>query len=100
MVKDIPGTTEKSVRKDDLVWAVLNTIDNRLDDVAGIRPLTAIGRALTTLAPANVVKSVTGIEKPSEIAEELQDSVEGELIGAGKGLGLAGPLRKLGRLGR
>lgn len=74
-----PGTTNVPTREEDLVWTVIHTIDNRLDDIAGIRPVRAAGRILTGIAPANVIKNVTGMEKPSEMAEDLFNKVDGDI---------------------
>ena len=79
MAEGIPGTTEVDVRERDAVWTIIHTIDNRLDDVLGIRPLRAVGRALTAIAPANVIRNVTGIPKPSEVAEGVMDSLDEKL---------------------
>jgi hypothetical protein len=94
MAKTIPGTVDEDVRENDLVWTVINTVDNRLDDLVGIRPLRFVGKAATALAPANVIKNVTGIDKPSEIVEEITDDLDSELKGLRAGGGL---LRKLRR---
>ncbi|RKY54333.1 MAG: hypothetical protein DRP92_01385 [Candidatus Neomarinimicrobiota bacterium] len=95
MAKSVPGIVDEDVRENDYVWGVINTVDNRLDDVLGIRPLRLVGRALTAIAPANVIRNVTGIEKPSELVEEVTDSLDSEL----KGLRIkeGGLLRKLRR---
>jgi len=81
MAKTVPGITEVDVRENDLVWTAIHTIDNRLDDVLGIRPLRLVGRALTAIAPANVVRNVTGIPKPSEVVEGITDELDRKLRG-------------------
>lgn len=79
MVENMPGTTEVDVRDDDLVYLAINTIDNRLDDIVGIRPLRAFARIITTAAPANAINNLTGVEKPSEVMERLMDDAETNL---------------------
>jgi len=81
MVENIPGTTEVDVREDDLVFMAINTIDNRFDDIAGIRPVRAIARVLTTVAPANAIRNLTGVDKPSTVVERLMDGVERDVKG-------------------
>lgn len=79
MPEEMPGTTEQGVRPNDLVWSLINTVDNRLDDIAGVRILRTVGRILTAFAPANVVRSVTGVEKPSEVIEGAMDKIEASI---------------------
>ena len=77
----------------DILLDAFETIDNRLDDLVGIRPLIHIARGLTTIAPANVVRNVTGIQKPSELVEGLENRVESDLSSK-KMLGGLPPLPK------
>lgn len=76
----VPGTAPQPEKvygeEADAVWAAISTVDNRLDDLVGARPLRAVGRMATSLAPANVVRNVTGVEKPSEKVEEFLDDAE------------------------
>ena len=81
MVENIPGTTKVDVRDDDLLFMAVNTIDNRLDDIAGIRPVRAIARVLTSIAPANAINNLTGMDKPSVVVERTMDKVEGDIRG-------------------
>lgn len=76
MVENMPGTTNVDVRDDDLLYMLINTVDNRLDDVIGIRPIRAIARVATTVAPANAINNLTGMDKPSEVVERLMDDAE------------------------
>lgn len=79
MAENMPGTSRVDVRDDDILWMGINTIDNRIDDVLGIRPARAIGRILTAIAPANVINNVTDIDKPSEIVEKKMDDLERDI---------------------
>lgn len=81
MVQNIPGTTDVDVREDDLLLMVVNTVDNRLDDIAGIRPVRAVARVLTSIAPANAISNLTGMDKPSAVVERTMDKVEGDIRG-------------------
>ena len=81
MVENIPGTTKVDVRDDDLLFMVVNTVDNRLDDIAGIRPVRAVARVLTTIAPATAISNLTGMDKPSTVVERLMDGVENDVKG-------------------
>lgn len=76
MAERIPGTSDVDVRDDDLLWMGINTVDNRLDDLIGIRPARAIGRILTSIAPANLISNATDLEKPSSIVEKKMDELE------------------------
>lgn len=57
--------------ENDIILAAINTIDNRLDDIVGIRPFGTIADVVTELAPANVIEEVTGIDKPGVVAERI-----------------------------
>ena len=81
MVENIPGTTKVDVRDDDLLFMAVNTVDNRLDDIFGVRPVRAVARVLTSIAPANVVNNLTGMDKPSAVVERTMDKVEGDMRG-------------------
>ena len=85
----VPGSTEPTVTKGapptaDALWMTIGTTDQRLDDLFGIRPLRLAGRVLTALAPANVIRNVAGIPKPSEVVEDLSNEVESKLRGLRK----------------
>jgi hypothetical protein len=79
MSKGIPGTTDVDVRDDDILWMAANTIDNRLDDVLGIRPVQAVGRVLTAMAPANAINNLTALDKPGTVIEKKMDDLERDL---------------------
>lgn len=79
MSKGIPGTTDVDVREDDLLWIGVNTIDNRLDDVLGIRPVQAIARVLTAIAPANAINNLTDLDKPGTVIEKKMDDLERDI---------------------
>lgn len=87
MVEDIPGTTKVDVRDDDILFMGINTIDNRFDDILGIRPVRSAARVLTAIAPANAINNLTGADKPSEVVERTMDKVESDIEG-----------KKIGRL--
>jgi hypothetical protein len=75
----VEPTTKELYDERDIVLNVFETIDNRLDDIAGVRPLRHVSRPLTAIAPGNVIRKVTGLPKPSEIVEGLEDKVEKEM---------------------
>jgi len=77
----VPGATyvPEEEARNDLLGLGINTVDNVVDDVLGMRPLRHISRVVASLMPANVIRNVTGIPKPSEMAEGIADSVEEEL---------------------
>ncbi len=79
MSKGIPGTTDVDVRDDDILWMAANTIDNRLDDVLGIRPVQAVGRVLTAMAPANAINNLTDLDKPGTVIEKKMDDLERDI---------------------
>lgn len=79
MAERIPGTSDVDVRDDDVLWMGINTIDNRLDDVLGIRPARAVARILTSLAPANLISNVTDLDKPSTVVEKKMDELERDI---------------------
>lgn len=81
MVENIPGTTKVDVRDDDLLFMAVNTVDNRLDDIFGVRPVRAVARILTSIAPANAINNLTGMDKPSAVVERTMDKVEGDIRG-------------------
>ncbi len=79
MAERIPGTSDVDVRDADILWMGINTVDNRLDDVFGIRPVRAVGRLLTSIAPANLISNVTDLDKPSDIVEKKMDELERDI---------------------
>ena len=79
MAENMPGTTDFDVRDDDLLWMGVNTVDNRLDDMLGVRPVRTVGRVLTAVAPANLICTVTSLEKPSKLVEDKMDALERDL---------------------
>ena len=86
----IPGVTkaEDSFAYDnrDIILNAMETVDNRLDDVIGVRPLRAVGRIATSVAPANVINNITNIPKPSQAIEGAQDNIERDLSSTGRRL--------------
>ena len=83
MTKTMSETAEVDAGTDDLAWMVINTVDNGLDDVFGIRPGKAVGRMLTAIAPANVIHNVTNLDKPDDVIEKLMDRIEGDIRSKG-----------------
>lgn len=81
MAENIPGTTKVDVRDDDLLFMAVNTLDNRLDDILGIRPVRAVARIATSIAPANAISNLTGMDKPSVVVERTMDRVESDIRG-------------------
>lgn len=80
MANKQPGQTDQIIiRKDDLLHEIVAAGDNVVDDVIGIRPGRLVLRAASTVSPANVIKSLTNLEKPSEFVETLSDKIESEL---------------------
>lgn len=63
----------------DIVLNVVETIDNRLNDIVGVRPLRHIARPLTAIAPGNVINKVTGLPRPSELVEGAENKIEKEI---------------------
>ncbi len=83
MTKDISETSGVGAGTDDLVWMTIDTVDNRLDDVFGIRPGRVVGRMLTAIAPANVIHSVTDLDKPGEVIEKMMDGIASDIRSKG-----------------
>lgn len=79
MSKGIPGTTDVDVRENDILWMAANTVDNRLDDVLGIRPVQAVGRILTAISPANAINNLTDLDKPGTVIEKKMDDLERDI---------------------
>lgn len=64
----------------DILVNVMNSIDNRLEDVIGARPLGTIADAATDLAPANVLEDVIGIQKPGKVIDRAIADVKGTIM--------------------
>ena len=64
-------------RLDDVPWYVgaVRMIDDPLNSIFGIAPFEPLYNILRDLAPANVIRTLTGLEKPSEIVNEAIDDV-------------------------
>ncbi|MCZ7404291.1 MAG: hypothetical protein O8C67_05080 [Candidatus Methanoperedens sp.] len=63
----------------DIILNAFETVDNRLDDLVGIRPLRHIAKPLTAIAPGNVIHKVTGLPKPSTLIEGVEDKIVREV---------------------
>lgn len=63
-----------------VIFSAAETIDDVLDSVVGARPVTHALEIGRNIAPANVIRRVTGIPKPSEVVEEMLDKID-ETIG-------------------
>ena len=59
----------------------VTSVDEVLDSIVGMRPLRHIARPIAALMPANIIRNVTGLAKPSEIVERFEDSIEQKLQG-------------------
>lgn len=80
----VPGATQPSdVRgpsaSSDYIWNAAETFDNVVDGLVGIRPARHVGRVVCSLGPANIIRNVTGLPKPSELVEDLEGNIEGRL---------------------
>ena len=62
-----------------VVYSVAATADELLDSIAGVRPIGHALEIVRFFAPANVIRTVTGVPKPSEVVEEILDRVQEEL---------------------
>ena len=62
-----------------IVYSVAETVDELADSVIGARPAGHVLEAARMLAPANVIRTVTGVPKPSEIVEEILDRLNEEV---------------------
>lgn len=72
------------------IFLIAKQIDDVLNSVVGIAPLTPLVKAGREFAPANLIKSVTGIKKPSEVVNPMiEDAVDKIKSGAPP---LPGPL--------
>lgn len=83
MTRSISETDEIDAGTDDLAWIIINTVDNRLDDVLGVRPGRAVGRMLTAIAPANVIHNVTNLDKPDDAIRTLMNRIESDIQSRG-----------------
>ncbi len=63
----------------DLIVNIGETIDNRIDDLIGLRPLRTIAKPLTSLAPANVIHNATNLPKPSQLIEEAESKIDSDI---------------------
>jgi len=73
-----------------VAYSIAETADEFLDSVVGIRPVGHAMEVLRNIAPANVIRRVTGIPKPSEIVEEVLDRID-KAIGARGIFGIGKP---------
>jgi hypothetical protein len=62
-----------------IAYSVAETVDEFTDSIAGIRPVGHAMEVLRNIAPANVIRRVTGIPKPSEVVEEILDRIDEEI---------------------
>jgi len=77
MPKTQPGVvTQQSLREDDLLVQLMNSIDNITDDVIGVRFIRPAARVLSTIAPANVLSEKFHVPKLSVWVERQQDQLE------------------------
>lgn len=59
----------------------ITTVDEIVDSVIGMRPLRHVARPLASIMPANIIRNVTGLPKPSEVIERFEDDIEQKLQG-------------------
>lgn len=65
------------------IFLIAKQVDDVLNSVLGVAPLTPLVKAGRELAPANLIRSVTGVKKPSEVVNPLiEDAVEKVKSGA------------------
>jgi hypothetical protein len=57
------------------LFAIARQIDDVLNSVIGIAPLEPALNIVRDILPANVIRNVTGIEKPSEIVNTTIDEI-------------------------
>lgn len=83
-MSEVPGSQKSKLIRDpnNLIEVVVNTVDDVLDDLVGMRPVEAVVTGVRTIAPANVLNNVTGVPKPSEKVTELVANMEGNLRSA------------------
>ncbi len=62
------------------IFSMAETVDDVLDSFVGARPVTHVLEVGRNIAPANVIRRLTGIPKPSEVVEEVLDRID-EAIG-------------------
>lgn len=63
-----------------IAYSIAATVDNALDNLIGIRPVGHAMEIADLLAPANVIRTITGVPKPSEIVEEILDRLNEEVV--------------------
>lgn len=87
MVERQPGETPQPASKEsvNLAASAGQTVDDTLDDLVGFRPARDFARVGETLAPANVIRNVTGVPKPSEVIDDFADDVERRIEQLGEG---------------
>lgn len=59
-----------------VAYSVAETIDDFTDSVIGIRPVGHVLEVAREIAPANVIRRVTGLPKPSEVVEDILDRID------------------------
>ena len=62
-----------------LGYSVAETLDDVTDSVLGIRPFGTTLRLARALAPANVIKKLTNLPKPSEIVDKVLREIESKI---------------------
>lgn len=89
MVSDLPSikdTLGKEPEVTDLIPSVTRTVDQILNSVIGIRLAEPAVEIIYDILPANVIKNVTGLPKPSElvvpVVEEVKTSIRTKVVSA------------------
>jgi hypothetical protein len=61
-----------------VVW-LARQVDDILDSVVGLAPVEPVLNVVRDIMPANVIRNVTGLDKPSEIINPLIDEIAGKI---------------------
>jgi len=63
----------------DIIDEAVTTADNKIDGVVGVRPAYAVKRVVDKVVPANVINRMTGIPKPHEMLNDVQNKIESDV---------------------
>ncbi|MBW2559154.1 MAG: hypothetical protein JRD69_10050 [Deltaproteobacteria bacterium] len=63
------------VEKVNIVKSAAETIDDITDSVVGIKIVGPLVDTAREIAPANVIRDLTGIPKPSEVMEDIRTRI-------------------------
>ncbi len=83
MAAKAPGATEvRNLYDQNVVSDFFEGLDDIIDDGVGFRPFRPVARIWKFVAPANVIYDKTKVPKPWQVAEQLQDQIEGAISSA------------------